>query len=319
MSDTIKTAAEALVKKAQDFDRLKEYWHSLPDVTKSTLTNSLIGAGAGGAAGGTLGGLAGEGVGSSALIGALLGGTVGGAGSLGWDMVRGGVNLPGEQRRPGSLVDRGVDVLGNTALHHPGMAAGAGIAGTVAGFRWPYTAKARNALGQSSVLELGSDSAGRFTSLFDALAQRGRNFDVPAAAVARPAPGSKINMDRLHEYVGQVADMHRESEGIRSIARKLEKLPDTRLLRLLRHKLRKIPGIGNPAANAVRGATRIPAHIGSDLVHRLATGLSRHKLLSAAGTYSGHGLTAPGKIGGIAGSALLGGYLLDRYLQGNNQ
>jgi len=148
---SIADAQQELVKSAErNPDSLTDFFSKLDPSTQRALRNTVIGSLLGGAAGMGAGVMSPEkSVAGSGVMGGLLGGVAGGAGTLGYDMLRSQLRMPGETGSSGSLTDRYViDPIAGTALNNPVTTAGGVAGGLFAGYRMPTWGKATQAAGE---------------------------------------------------------------------------------------------------------------------------------------------------------------------------
>lgn len=172
LQEQLNDAQQNLCKIAaeQNSPGLLDFWEGLNPATRRALRNTAIGSLLGGALGAGAGVISPDkGMASSGLMGATLGGLAGGGATLGYDLLRSNLNLPGEESKPGALVDRAVvDPTVGTIISNPATAAGAAAGGIWAGTRFPTLGKYMHAAEKA-------DAASRVT----------RQPTVAKAAVAR--------------------------------------------------------------------------------------------------------------------------------------
>lgn len=134
-----KVAVSSTALGSGSLDALKNYWDGLSAETKSTLVNSALGGALGGTAMGTMGALSapqGQGLGkgiSMAALGTLLGSLAGGSGTMAYNAVSNGRQLPGEVRGHRAVGDTLANTVVGGALKNPGLTAGTVAGGWSAG------------------------------------------------------------------------------------------------------------------------------------------------------------------------------------------
>lgn len=134
-----KIAVSSTALGSGSLDALKNYWDGLSAETKSTLVNSALGGALGGTAMGTMGAMSapqGQGLGkgiSMAALGTLLGSLAGGSGTMAYNAVSNGRQLPGEVKGHRAVGDTVASTVVGGMLKNPGLTAGTVGGGWLAG------------------------------------------------------------------------------------------------------------------------------------------------------------------------------------------